>query len=116
MVDDRYDISFKVRLIIQTMISLVMIGVGNKSLHSLGYLMGSDVIELSVVSSVVITVLGIIGAINAFNMVDGIDGLLGGLASVTFGALGFVFLINGNTDLVIFCGLIVTAMMPYIIT
>lgn len=115
VVDDRYDISFKARLIIQTMISLVMIGVGNKSLHSLGYLMGSDVIELSVVSSVVITVLGIIGAINAFNMVDGIDGLLGGLASVTFGALGFVFLINGNTDLAIFCGLIVTAMMPYIL-
>lgn len=115
VIDDRYDISFKARLIIQTIISLVMIGVGNKSLHSLGYLMGSDVIELSVASSVVITVLGIIGAINAFNMVDGIDGLLGGLASVTFGALGFVFLINGNTDLAIFCGLIVTAMMPYIL-
>ncbi|EAS44687.1 hypothetical undecaprenylphosphateN-acetylglucosamine 1-phosphatetransferase [Photobacterium profundum 3TCK] len=115
VIDDRYDISFKARLIIQTIISLVMIGVGNKSLHSLGYLMGSDVIELSVVSSVVITVLGIIGAINAFNMVDGIDGLLGGLASVTFGALGFVFLINGNRDLAIFCGLMVTAMMPYIL-
>ncbi len=115
VIDDRYDISFKARLIIQTIISLVMIGVGNKSLHSLGYLMGSDVIELSVASCAVITVLGIIGAINAFNMVDGIDGLLGGLASVTFGALGFVFLINGNTDLAIFCGLIVTAMMPYIL-
>ncbi|MGF1790018.1 UDP-N-acetylglucosamine--undecaprenyl-phosphate N-acetylglucosaminephosphotransferase [Photobacterium profundum] len=115
VVDDRYDISFKIRLVIQTGVSLAMILIGDKSLHSLGYLMGSEVIELSPVASSFITIFAVIGAINAFNMVDGIDGLLGGLASVTFGALGYLFLIDGNTELALVCGLLVTAMIPYIL-
>ncbi|MCG7585564.1 UDP-N-acetylglucosamine--undecaprenyl-phosphate N-acetylglucosaminephosphotransferase [Photobacterium sp. OFAV2-7] len=114
VVDDRYDISFKLRLLIQAGVSFAMMLIGDKSLHNLGYLMGSEAIELSVAASYLITVLGVIGAINAFNMVDGIDGLLGGLASVTFGALGFMFLVDGNMDLAMTCGLIVTAILPYI--
>ncbi|WP_064605336.1 UDP-N-acetylglucosamine--undecaprenyl-phosphate N-acetylglucosaminephosphotransferase [Photobacterium sp. J15] len=115
VIDDRYDISFKIRLVIQAGVSLAMILIGGKSLHNLGYLMGSEAIELSVAASYVITIMGVIGAINAFNMVDGIDGLLGGLASVTFGALGFMFLVDGNMKLAMVCGLIVTAMVPYIL-
>ncbi|WP_036829061.1 UDP-N-acetylglucosamine--undecaprenyl-phosphate N-acetylglucosaminephosphotransferase, partial [Photobacterium sanctipauli] len=114
VIDDRYDISFKVRLFIQAGVSFAMMLIGDMSLHSLGYLMGSDAIQLSVGMSYVITVLGVIGAINAFNMVDGIDGLLGGLASVTFGALGFMFYMDGNSQPAAVCMLIVVAMLPYI--
>ncbi|MGF1701393.1 UDP-N-acetylglucosamine--undecaprenyl-phosphate N-acetylglucosaminephosphotransferase [Photobacterium makurazakiensis] len=114
VIDDRYDISFKIRLVIQAGVSLVMMVIGDMSLHNLGYLMGSEAIQLSIGMSYVITVLGVIGAINAFNMVDGIDGLLGGLASVTFAALGFMFLMDGNSALAMVCALIVVAMLPYI--
>lgn len=114
VIDDRYDISFKVRLVIQAAVSLAMIQIAGKSLHNLGYLMGSEAMELPLAMSYLITILGVIGAINAFNMVDGIDGLLGGLASVTFAALGYMFFIDGNTALAAVCGLIVTAMVPYI--
>ncbi|AJR09492.1 UDP-GlcNAc:undecaprenylphosphate GlcNAc-1-phosphate transferase [Photobacterium gaetbulicola Gung47] len=113
--DDFLDISFKIRLVVQALISLAMIHVGGHSLHNLGYLMGSDTIMLPPLVSGVITVFGVIGAINAFNMVDGIDGLLGGLASVTFGALGWVFYYSGNEDLATICLLIVTALVPYIL-
>lgn len=114
VIDDRYDISFKIRLVIQAGVSLAMIIIGEKSLHNLGFLMGSEAIELSVGFSTLITILGVIGAINAFNMVDGIDGLLGGLASVTFSALGYMFYIDGNLQPAIFCAMLVTAMLPYI--
>ncbi|HGS5215539.1 UDP-N-acetylglucosamine--undecaprenyl-phosphate N-acetylglucosaminephosphotransferase [Vibrio parahaemolyticus] len=113
--DDYYDVSFKIRLIIQAAISLAMIYIGGHSLHDLGYLMGSETIALSEFAGTVITVIAVIGAINAFNMVDGIDGLLGGLASVTFTALGIVFAYSGNEYLATFCLLIVTAMVPYIL-
>ena len=112
--DDRLDISFKIRLIVQAAISIAMIVIGGHSLHNLGFLMGSETIQLSVFSSYVITVIGVIGAINAFNMVDGIDGLLGGLAAVTIGSMGVVFYLSGNTYLGTMCGLIVTAIIPYI--
>ncbi|WP_408900796.1 UDP-N-acetylglucosamine--undecaprenyl-phosphate N-acetylglucosaminephosphotransferase [Photobacterium piscicola] len=114
VVDDYFDISFKIRLVVQAGIALAMIIFGGLSLDNLGYLMGSETLQLSPVIGGIITVVAFIGAINAFNMVDGIDGLLGGLASVTFSAMGYVFYINGNNELALFCGLLVTAMMPYI--
>ncbi|PSW63170.1 undecaprenyl-phosphate alpha-N-acetylglucosaminyl 1-phosphate transferase [Photobacterium kishitanii] len=112
--DDRLDISFKIRLIVQAAISLAMIVIGGHSLHNLGFLMGSETIHLSAFISYIITVIGVIGAINAFNMVDGIDGLLGGLAAVTIGSMGVVFYLSGNTYLSTVCGLIVVAIIPYI--
>jgi UDP-GlcNAc:undecaprenyl-phosphate/decaprenyl-phosphate GlcNAc-1-phosphate transferase len=115
VIDDKYDISFKFRLVIQGGVSLVMILVGERSLHNLGYLMGSEALQLPLVISYVITILAVIGAINAFNMVDGIDGLLGGLASVTFGGLGILFFYNGVDNFGSFCILLVVAMLPYIL-
>ncbi|MGI2134125.1 UDP-N-acetylglucosamine--undecaprenyl-phosphate N-acetylglucosaminephosphotransferase [Shewanella baltica] len=114
-VDDRFDISFKFRLVVQAAVSMLMIVLGERSLHNLGYLMGSDAIRIPEVASYVLTVVAVIGAINAFNMVDGIDGLLGGLASVTFGGLGILFYFNCMYSFATFCALLVTAMLPYII-
>lgn len=113
-IDDRYDISFKLRLVIQAVVSMVMIVMGERSLHNLGYLMGSEALQIPEVASYVFTVVAVIGAINAFNMVDGIDGLLGGLASVTFGGLGLLFYWHGMANFALFCALLVTAMLPYI--
>ncbi|HIF9263988.1 TPA: UDP-N-acetylglucosamine--undecaprenyl-phosphate N-acetylglucosaminephosphotransferase [Photobacterium damselae] len=112
--DDYFDISFKIRLLVQAGISLAMILIGQHSLHNFGYLMGSETIALGEIGGGIITIIAVIGAINAFNMVDGIDGLLGGLASVTFTALGSVFYIGGNNYLATICFLIVIAMIPYI--
>ncbi|MGI2219945.1 UDP-N-acetylglucosamine--undecaprenyl-phosphate N-acetylglucosaminephosphotransferase [Shewanella oncorhynchi] len=114
VIDDRYDISFKLRLIVQAGISILMIVLGERSLHNLGYLMGSEALQLPELASYVLTLVAVIGAINAFNMVDGIDGLLGGLASVTFGGLGLLFYWHGMANSALFCALLVTAMLPYI--
>lgn len=113
-IDDRYDISFKLRLVIQALVSIAMIVLGERSLHNLGYLMGSEALQIPELASYVLTVMAVIGAINAFNMVDGIDGLLGGLASVTFGGLGLLFYWHGMANFALFCALLVTAMLPYI--
>ncbi len=113
-IDDRYDISFKLRLAIQALVSIAMIVLGERSLHNLGYLMGSEALQIPELASYVLTVVAVIGAINAFNMVDGIDGLLGGLASVTFGGVGLLFYWHGMANFALFCALLVTAMLPYI--
>ncbi|BDM62837.1 undecaprenyl-phosphate alpha-N-acetylglucosaminyl 1-phosphate transferase [Shewanella sp. NFH-SH190041] len=113
--DDYFDLSFKLRLVVQTLVSMVMIYVGDYSLHNLGYLMGSETIKLSEFIGTLVTVFAVIGAINAFNMVDGIDGLLGGLSSVTFGALGVMFYLDGDTYLSTICFMFIVAMLPYIL-
>lgn len=112
--DDRYDLSFKSRLVVQAGISLAMILIGYKSLHYLGAMFSDSALVIPTYMSYIVTIFAVIGAINAFNMVDGIDGLLGGLASVTFSALGLMFYLAGNIELATFCLLFVGAMLPYI--
>ncbi|MGR5350256.1 UDP-N-acetylglucosamine--undecaprenyl-phosphate N-acetylglucosaminephosphotransferase [Vibrio mediterranei] len=112
--DDKFDVCFKVRLIIQALLSVAMMYFGGLELSNLGNLFGFGVIELGGFS-IVITVLAVIGAINAFNMVDGIDGLLGGLSIVTFGALGWLLYSNDHHTLSDICLLFIGAALPYIL-
>ncbi|MFT5706114.1 MAG: UDP-GlcNAc:undecaprenyl-phosphate GlcNAc-1-phosphate transferase [Oceanospirillaceae bacterium] len=115
LIDDKIDLSFKLRLLVQIGISLVMILIGHKSLNYLGFIVPGEALHLPIYVSYGLTVLAVIGAINAFNMVDGIDGLLGGLSSVTFAALGYMFYVSGKSDLAIFCVLFVSAIVPYVL-
>lgn len=113
-IDDRFDLSVKVRILVQTLISLAMIYLAGAEMHSLGNLFGFGVIELGGLSGLV-TVLAVIGCINAFNMVDGIDGLLGGLSIVTFGSVGILLSLSGEQSLSYLCLLLVVCMIPYIL-
>lgn len=113
-VDDKLDISVKFRIAVQVAVSLSLIIVSDLKLAQLGNIFGFGDITLSNALSYAITVLAVAGAINAFNMVDGIDGLLGGLSVISFAALGFLFMLAGNTDLYSFCQIIVIATIPYL--
>lgn len=112
--DDRYDVSFKVRFLVQGGLSCMMMYFADLSLLSLGDMFGFGETYLGWVGYIV-TVFAVIGAINAFNMVDGIDGLLGGLSCVTFGSLGTLLYLSGNKNLAYFCLVIFTATLPYIL-
>ncbi|MGX9519189.1 UDP-N-acetylglucosamine--undecaprenyl-phosphate N-acetylglucosaminephosphotransferase [Vibrio mediterranei] len=112
-VDDKYDLSFKSRMLCQALLSLAMMHFAELELHTLGNMFGLGHTELGGFA-VLITVLGVIGAINAFNMVDGIDGLLGGLSIVSFGALAFLLYQDGHSGLGTLCLIFIAAALPYI--
>lgn len=111
--DDKLDLSVRVRIGVQTVLSLVMMHIGGLELHHIGNILGFGDIYLGWIGSV-ITIMAVIGAINAFNMVDGIDGLLGGLSIVTFGALAFLLKVDSQHGLAYLCVVIIVAMLPYI--
>lgn len=112
--DDRFDLSVKIRMGVQALISFAMIHYSGVHLHTLGDMLGFGSIELDYVGGV-ITIFAVIGCINAFNMVDGIDGLLGGLSIVTFASLGILLSLVGEQSLSYLCLLLVICMVPYII-
>lgn len=112
--DDRFDLSVKIRMAVQALISFAMIYYAEVNLHTLGNLAGFGNIDLGYFSTF-ITILAVIGCINAFNMVDGIDGLLGGLSIVTFASLGILLSLVGEDSLSYLCLLLVICMIPYII-
>jgi len=112
--DDKYDLSFKIRFVVQAGLSVAMMSVADIQLHTLGNLLGFGGVELGL-AGYVITVIAVVGAINAFNMVDGIDGLLGGLSMVTLGSLGFVLSTGGQTNLAYLCLVLIVIILPYVL-
>lgn len=112
-IDDKYDVDYRLRLIVQILISCAMIFASGLSLKSLGHIFFSYEINLGPLGYIV-TIFAVLGAINAFNMVDGIDGLLGGLTMVTFGALAYIHYADGQLPLARFCLLMMIVVVPYI--
>ena len=113
VIDDKVDVSYKVRILIQVFLSVVMIFSADLTLSSLGDIFGFGVIELGSLDWF-ITILAVLAMINAINMVDGIDGLLGGLSLITFLSL-YILLSVSNHSLASFCLLISIVMIPYIL-
>lgn len=113
--DDKFDLSFKLRFAVQAGISVAMMLIGDIELNTIGDVLGTgDIITLGWFGYFV-TILAVIGAINAFNMVDGIDGLLGGLSIVTFGGLSILLLNDGQQSLAYICLVLVVIIIPYIL-
>ncbi|PHM70977.1 UDP-N-acetylglucosamine--undecaprenyl-phosphate N-acetylglucosaminephosphotransferase [Xenorhabdus sp. KJ12.1] len=111
--DDRFDISVKIRATIQALVGISMMYFADLRLESLGNTFGPWEMTLGPFSYVV-TLFAVWAAINAFNMVDGIDGLLGGLSCVSFGALGILLYESGNTALAFWCFAFIAGILPYI--
>ncbi|MCG9709931.1 UDP-N-acetylglucosamine--undecaprenyl-phosphate N-acetylglucosaminephosphotransferase [Pseudoalteromonas sp. Isolate3] len=111
--DDKFDLSVKIRMGIQAFVSVGMIYFASVELVSLGNLFGFGEINLGITGSI-LTVIAVLGCINAFNMVDGIDGLLGGLSIITFGSIGLLLSGVGEQSLSYLCLLLVVCMLPYI--
>lgn len=112
--DDRYDISVKLRASVQALIAIVMMYYGKLYLLSLGHVFGSWELVVGPFGYV-LTLFAVWAAINAFNMVDGIDGLLGGLSCVTFAAIGIILFIDGQLSLAMWCFAMIAAIVPYIL-
>ncbi|WP_404543751.1 undecaprenyl/decaprenyl-phosphate alpha-N-acetylglucosaminyl 1-phosphate transferase [Dyella jejuensis] len=83
--DDRFDLSVRTRLLVQTGAVLTMVYITGVYVHTLGHLFGHE-FELGTLG-IPLTIIGVIGVLNAFNMMDGIDGLAGMLALVSIGAI-----------------------------
>ncbi|WP_448246051.1 UDP-N-acetylglucosamine--undecaprenyl-phosphate N-acetylglucosaminephosphotransferase [Thalassotalea agariperforans] len=111
--DDKYDISVRVRIVGQIIIASLMIyGVGGY-ISNLGDLFGFGQINLGVLG-IFFTYFGIVVVINAFNMIDGMDGLIGCLSLNTFSSIAILFLASGNTEYVSYPLIIATATLPYL--
>ncbi|EBU9231878.1 TPA: UDP-N-acetylglucosamine--undecaprenyl-phosphate N-acetylglucosaminephosphotransferase [Salmonella enterica] len=111
--DDRFDISVKIRAVVQAVIAVVMMVIAKLHLGSLGYIFGPWELVLGPFGYF-LTLFAVWAAINAFNMVDGIDGLLGGLSSVSFAAMGLILWFDGQTSLAMWCFAMIAAILPYI--
>lgn len=114
VLDDKYDLTVRSRLIGQFLISAILIfGVGSY-IESLGNIFHQGVIHLGMFG-IPLTFIAIIAAINSFNMLDGIDGLLASCAAVAFSGLTFCFYDHGDVNNYLICIGIIFSLLPFLL-
>ncbi len=95
MVDDRFGMAAKTKLMAQIGLSLILVGAGVKiDYFSLPFVDG--VVYLSAWQSLVISMLWLVGVTNAVNLLDGLDGLVAGVACGSAVILALVAAVNGQ--------------------
>ncbi|WP_238149720.1 undecaprenyl/decaprenyl-phosphate alpha-N-acetylglucosaminyl 1-phosphate transferase [Dyella jiangningensis] len=111
--DDRFDLSVRERLVIQTVAILTVIATTGVYIHTLGTIFGYE-IELGWLGYP-FTVVAVIGLVNAFNMMDGIDGLAGCLEMVSIAAITLFVGMGPLHETVVLLALLATASLPYLL-
>ncbi len=95
LLDDLYDLSWKLRIPAQVVAALIMIYVGGVQVEQIGPVFGLGELSLGVLS-MPFTVFATVGLINAINMSDGADGLAGSLVLTALIMLTAAGLYSGN--------------------
>lgn len=114
VLDDRFDLSVRLRIVIQLISSTILVLGANINIESLGNILALGDLNLGVFSAP-FTVLAIMAAMNAYNMIDGIDGLLGSLATITFIGLAVLAYLSNNNVVFVISLLMVFSLIPFLV-
>lgn len=112
--DDRHNLSVRVRLVGQVLVASIMIFGAGIYIKDLGNLFGFGSVNLGWFG-IPFTYLAVLGAINAYNMIDGIDGLVGTLSVITLSFLATLFLLaDGNSHAGYLSFIVAIAILPFL--
>lgn len=94
ILDDKYQLSPKVKFIGQIIAALIIVFYGEK-VHTLNIPLFDESLNLGWLG-IPITILWIVGVTNAINLIDGLDGLAAGVSMIAASTLFVVSLLMGN--------------------
>ncbi len=115
VLDDKYELSVRARLVGQIVISLLLVVGAQTNLSRLGDLFGLGSIYLGPEFSFLLTAFSVVAVINAFNMLDGMDGLLGCVSIVPLMSVGFLMFNSGSNTLASLAMIMSAAIVPFLI-
>ncbi|GIP35581.1 glycosyltransferase family 4 protein [Paenibacillus sp. J2TS4] len=97
--DDKYNLSPKIKLLGQLAAAGVVISFGMQVDYI--KLPFGDAIDLNNWISIPITILWIVGVTNAINLIDGLDGLSAGVSAIATGAILVLAIMMGNVTVIL---------------
>ncbi len=116
VLDDKYDLSVRLRIVSQLLAASVIIFGGGVYITDLGTLL-SVLPDINLgAMGIPFTYLAVLAAMNAYNMVDGIDGLLGALGAVTFASIAVLTGINGQELPYLVSSVMLAALVPFLMS
>ncbi len=111
-IDDRTDLSAKVRLLLQLGISALAVWVVGAVTQAEMPLLG--VISLALPLAYLLNVFWVVGFTNIYNFMDGIDGIAGVQALIAGVAWGVLLLARGQTELALFAALLAASSLGFL--
>lgn len=114
VIDDLVGVSYKKRLLLQSIVGVIMVIFGHNQIATLGDLFATGSIHLGHVSSMILTVMALLGIINAMNMLDGMDGLVGSLSITQFILLLILSLIYSSWHIVFYLVLMICSLIGFL--
>ncbi|WP_218354837.1 UDP-N-acetylglucosamine--undecaprenyl-phosphate N-acetylglucosaminephosphotransferase [Alteromonas lipotrueiana] len=113
MLDDRFELSAKGRLMCQFGVAAIMAWSAQNYITSLGNIFGFGYIDLGL-AGYFFTIVCVVGVINAFNMIDGIDGLAGGMSLVVLLFVVGLLVATGHGGAIMEPLIIAAAIVPFL--
>ena len=113
MLDDRFDLSAKGRLMCQFGVASIMAWSAQNYITSLGDIFGFGSVYLGL-GGYFFTLICVVSVINAINMIDGIDGLAGGMSLIVLASVVSLLLISGNGAAIMEPLVIIAAIVPFL--
>jgi UDP-GlcNAc:undecaprenyl-phosphate GlcNAc-1-phosphate transferase len=112
MLDDKFELSAKGRLLCQFGVAAIMAMAAQNYITSLGNITGFGDLYLGL-GGYFFTLICVVGVINAFNMIDGIDGLAGGMSLIVLLAVVFLLLLSDNSQAIMAPMMVIAAIVPF---
>jgi UDP-GlcNAc:undecaprenyl-phosphate GlcNAc-1-phosphate transferase len=113
MMDDRFELSAKGRLVCQFAVASIMAWSAQNYITGLGNLFAMGNVELGILGYF-FTLVCVVGVINAFNMIDGIDGLAGGMSLIVLMSVAGLLVWSGNSSAIMEPLIIIAALVPFL--
>lgn len=114
--DDKYDLSPKIKLLGQIAAASVVVSFGLKvdvGLIDLPFNSESWLQNMGWLS-IPITILWIVGVTNAINLIDGLDGLAGGVSAIATATMLVLALMMGNITVVLLCSVLLGSIVGFL--
>lgn len=112
MVDDKFDLSPKGRLVCQFGVATIMVWAAQNHITSLGNILGFGDVYFGPLGYL-FTLVCVVGVINAFNMIDGIDGLAGGMSLIALVSVVGLLLVSNNGHAIMPPLVLIAAIIPF---
>lgn len=113
-IDDRYDISPRLRLVGQLLVAAIFVYGLSITLADFGDLLGIGPIHVGWFGYP-LALLSLVGVVNAYNMLDGIDGLVGAMALISFMGLAYLFGLSIDVNIALLCLVFVGAIAAFLV-
>lgn len=114
ILDDKYEISAKLKLIGQFIASFIVVVFGGFYVDAVNIPLTESSVNLGFMS-IPLAIIWIVAIVNAVNLIDGLDGLAAGVSVIAFSTIAFLSLMQGHMFAGLLCLVLIASTSGFLV-